>query len=395
MSLKKDCQMRDAALDGITAAAQATREASDQRLAVLEDICRRKDSAIQELKEEIIALEDKVHELELRSPLLLSRNHRRNISLLRSPTKEVLALENTFNGISHEREQMQISSLSRGKTEDFQSSIDDTFGHPQSSLNYTSRNTMDFCAEVHGDQAENRRVIVPLGNESAVSCTMAESFTHLRETSSVHSRVQECSSSSVLSTLSIDGSMFPSPTCTLFDDFLEVESSLQAFAAKEGCRLDDFGTRNNTGSLCPSQEYFSAEGNLNSGLKQLNNTTASTGTESAGSNTKLAKSRRAKGHFSLTSAGEHKKSSGVLRPTKASSLKVQGKIKANKEKENFVPQQDEEINWVNVASFEFGSSVKGSAASRRASNTSIEYKESIVKPASKENRSITRSTRWH
>lgn len=28
--LKKDCQMRDAALDGITAAAQATREASDQ-----------------------------------------------------------------------------------------------------------------------------------------------------------------------------------------------------------------------------------------------------------------------------------------------------------------------------------------------------------------------------
>lgn len=31
-----------------------------QRLAVLEDICRRKDSAIQELKEEIIALEDKV-----------------------------------------------------------------------------------------------------------------------------------------------------------------------------------------------------------------------------------------------------------------------------------------------------------------------------------------------
>lgn len=216
-----------------------------------------------------------VHELELRSPLLLSRNHRRNISLLRSPTKEVLALENTFNGISHEREQMQISSLSRGKTEDFQSSIDDTFGHPQSSLNYTSRNTMDFCAEVHGDQAENRRVIVPLGNESAVSCTMAESFTHLRETSSVHSRVQECSSSSVLSTLSIDGSMFPSPTCTLFDDFLEVESSLQAFAAKEGCRLDDFGTRNNTGSLCPSQEYFSAEGNLNSGLKQLNNTTAS------------------------------------------------------------------------------------------------------------------------
>jgi hypothetical protein len=31
-----------------------------QRLAVLEDICRRKDSAIQELKEEIIALEDQV-----------------------------------------------------------------------------------------------------------------------------------------------------------------------------------------------------------------------------------------------------------------------------------------------------------------------------------------------
>jgi len=59
--LREDCQRRDAALDDITAAARATRAASDERIGVLEDLCRRKDSVIFDLKQDILALESKIN----------------------------------------------------------------------------------------------------------------------------------------------------------------------------------------------------------------------------------------------------------------------------------------------------------------------------------------------
>ncbi|KAH8963828.1 hypothetical protein BDL97_04G032200 [Sphagnum fallax] len=58
--LREDCQRRDTALDDITAAARATRTASDERIGVLEDLCRRKDTVIFDLKQDILALENKV-----------------------------------------------------------------------------------------------------------------------------------------------------------------------------------------------------------------------------------------------------------------------------------------------------------------------------------------------
>ncbi|KAG0553464.1 hypothetical protein KC19_12G013400 [Ceratodon purpureus] len=395
--LKKECQRRDVALDDITAAAQATREASDQRLAVLEDICRRKDSAIQELKQEIIALEDQVHELELRSPLLLRSNGRRNVSFLRSSTEEAIALEDTFNGICREKGRTQASSLPH-KPEAFQSNMDDTCGHPQSSCIFTV-DTMDFCAQEVASQdppAQNCRLDPP-GNPLPVSCTAVENSTHLRaSTYSLPSRAKEYSRSLAVS---IDGSVFPSPTATLFDDFLEVESSLQALAADEGSWLSgDFCTSSNGDTLRCSQEDISSKDKPGSGLLQMKNMATGTVAESAGSNTKVSKSQLPRGKVSFSSTDENRKPSGVLRPTKASSLKAQGKSKARKnEKESAEPLEEEEIHWVNaevLTCLEFNGSLNGSIVSRRTSNASCELKESIGKQTSKENKNIRR-TRWH
>ncbi|XP_024357126.1 uncharacterized protein [Physcomitrium patens] len=347
--LKRDCQRRDMALDGITAAAQATREASDQRLAVLEDICKRKDSAIQELKEEIIALEDKVYELELRSPLLRDKA-RRGFSLLRSSAEEALALEDRFNGI---------------------------------------------CRDL---QARSHRVD-PSKNLLPIPCSRTENFTRLTaSTTSLPNREKEGTSSARPLALSVDGSMFPSPIATLFDDFLEVESSLQTLEADDGFQLgDEFCTPSNGDSLRRSQEYFSVEGRSSSGLKQLKNMTIGSRPESAGSNTKVTKSQRARGNAFFTSTDENKKPSGLLRPTKASLLKAQGKGKVVKrEKEVYSESQQEEINWVSagvLASMEYNGSLNGSVTSRRTSNSSTEIKESIGKTRSRENKPIRR-TRW-
>lgn len=119
--------------------------------------------------------------------------------------------------------------------------------------------------------------------------------------------------------------------------------------------------------------------------------------ESAGSNTKVTKSQRARGNAFFTSTDENKKPSGLLRPTKASLLKAQGKGKVVKrEKEVYSESQQEEINWVSagvLASMEYNGSLNGSVTSRRTSNSSTEIKESIGKTRSRENKPIRR-TRW-
>jgi hypothetical protein len=136
---------------------------------------------------------------------------------------------------------------------------------------------MDFCSQdnvsqdLHGQNCRSD----PPGNSLPVSATMAENSTHLRaSTSSLPTRAKEYLSSGRPLALSIDGSVFPSPTSTLFDDFLEVESSLQALAADEESQFSgDFCTSSNGNTLRSSQEYFSAKGKPGSGLLQLKNMT--------------------------------------------------------------------------------------------------------------------------
>ncbi|KAL3681374.1 hypothetical protein R1sor_024330 [Riccia sorocarpa] len=62
--LKEDCRRREQALKDMSAQAQATNEASEKKLAVPEEICRKKDTTILTLKQEIFELEGKVQELQ-------------------------------------------------------------------------------------------------------------------------------------------------------------------------------------------------------------------------------------------------------------------------------------------------------------------------------------------
>lgn len=158
-----------------------------------------------------------------------------------------------------------------------QSNTEDTSGHPQSPRLHTASDVMDFSltANVSAElQIQNYRFDPP-ENFLPVSCTMAENPTRLRaSTSSLPNRAKEYSSSGKPLAVSIDGSIFPFPDATLFDDFLEVESSLQALEADEGSqRSDGFCTPSNGDSLRCSQEYVSAKGKPGSGLQQLKNMT--------------------------------------------------------------------------------------------------------------------------
>lgn len=83
-----------------------------QRLAVLEDICRRKDSAIQELKEEIIALEDKVKPIPSAHSSLCQQ----------SPRNELYNLQASTSGISFLYQVLSTSSRAV-----FLSSLNDIF----------------------------------------------------------------------------------------------------------------------------------------------------------------------------------------------------------------------------------------------------------------------------
>ena len=171
---------------------------------------------------------------------------------------------------------MQASSVPL-EPEALQSKMDDTFGAPQTSCIFTSSDTMDFCTRPNVSQElqPHNPQFNPPGNSMPVACTTAENSTHLRASlSSLPDRTKEPSSSGRQLALSIDGSTFPSPTAAFFDDFLEVESSLQALAADEGSQLsDDFCTSSNGDTLRSSRENFSAKGKPGSGLKQLKNTT--------------------------------------------------------------------------------------------------------------------------
>lgn len=155
--------------------------------------------------------------------------------------------------------------------------MDDTFDHQQSSCIFTASDTRDFCAQdnVPRDQQTQNCRFDPPGNSLPVSRTVADNSTPFRaSTSSLPKRAKEYSSSGRPLALSMDGSVSPSSTATLFDDFLEVESSLQALAADEGSQLShDFCTSMNGDTLRCSQEYFSAKGKPESGLKQLTNMT--------------------------------------------------------------------------------------------------------------------------
>lgn len=61
--LWKECKQKDAALKEITLAAQKSKDTSDKRLAVMEDICKKKNASIMRLKEDMIAMEEKVSEV--------------------------------------------------------------------------------------------------------------------------------------------------------------------------------------------------------------------------------------------------------------------------------------------------------------------------------------------
>lgn len=215
-----------------------------------------------------------VHELELQSPLLLRDNGRRRASFLRSSSEEALSLEDTFNGLNRQREQMQDPSLPY-ESAALQSNNNDTSGHPQSSCIYTASDMMEFSAAASVSpklQIQDCRLDPP-ENFLPVSRTMAEISNRVRaSTSSLPNRAKEVSSSGKPLAVSIDGSMFPD--ATLFDDFLEVESSLQALEADQGFQhSEEFCTPSNGDSLRFSQEYVSARGKPGSGLQQLKNMT--------------------------------------------------------------------------------------------------------------------------
>lgn len=128
---------------------------------------------------------------------------------------------------------------------------------------------------------------------------------------------------------------------------------------------------------------------------------AGTGTapESAGSNSRVPNSQHSRAKFIFTAADQNRKpASGVLRPTKASFLKAQGKTRATKKEKD--PSTGEEINWVNaevLASLEFNGSFNGSINSRRASNASSDHvKETsgLKQPFKENNNKNMRRTRW-
>lgn len=216
-----------------------------------------------------------VYELELRSPLLRDKA-RRGFSLLRSSAEEALALEDRFNGICRVRTQTHASSLPHDP-EDLQPNMNATVRQPKSFSTCMTQDRIDLYAKANvcqDLQARSHRVD-PSKNLLPIPCSRTENFTRLTaSTTSLPNREKEGTSSARPLALSVDGSMFPSPIATLFDDFLEVESSLQTLEADDGFQLgDEFCTPSNGDSLRRSQEYFSVEGRSSSGLKQLKNMT--------------------------------------------------------------------------------------------------------------------------
>jgi len=156
----------------------------------------------------------------------------------------------------------------------YPSNIDDTSGLPQSSRVYTASEMIDFCATANGSpELQTQDCRFDPRQTLPVSCTMADNSTRVRSsTSSLPNRAKEYPFSGKPLAVSIDGSIFPFPDATLFDDFLEVESSLQSLEADEGIQLSDgFCTPSNGDTLHCTEEYVSAKGKPGSGIQQLKN----------------------------------------------------------------------------------------------------------------------------
>lgn len=194
-----------------------------------------------------------VHDLKIRSPLYCG-DRRRNFKAVPSSTEEVLALEHTFNEISQEH----------------------TWTRPSSPIDEFAPLPSDMTdAFLESQFQTGRHPTAPFPEDCKLKgSASAEELCHLRSsTPPVLDTIKDLSLAPGRPlSCSIEGSYFPSPTSVIFDDFLEVESSLQALAAEfhDG---DDLCTPSEDGRLEGSQEYVSARGKLSSGLKRLKNIT--------------------------------------------------------------------------------------------------------------------------
>lgn len=94
--LWKECKQKDASLKEIKLAAQKSKVTSDKRLAVMEDICKKKNASIMRLKEDMITMEEKVSEVmrhqtppssnsECSLPLVISNNFLFDMDIPSSP----------------------------------------------------------------------------------------------------------------------------------------------------------------------------------------------------------------------------------------------------------------------------------------------------------------------
>lgn len=98
--------------------------------------------------------------------------------------------------------------------------------------------------------------------------------------------------------------------------------------------------------------------------------------ESSGSSTMTSNFQRLRGSRATT-PDENKRPSGVLRPTKTSTLKAQGKVKAAAGKDNPEPRKKEETSWNTgiLASVDVNGSFDGSVTSSRSWGSSAELRQ--------------------
>lgn len=129
--LWKECKQKDATLKEITLAAQKSKNTSDKRLAVMEDICKEKNASITRLKEDMIAMKEKVSEVMRRQtppssqcnsecslPLVVSNNFLFDMDIPLSPDspRKVLGLKTIEDQYLAANEYVSSSSQGYNKT---------------------------------------------------------------------------------------------------------------------------------------------------------------------------------------------------------------------------------------------------------------------------------------